>query len=420
MEVKNLDFFFSSNCNLSCKYCYLLNNKEKLQNYNNDLNNKIVDGSFFNNVKNSLKEKGIDYLKIDSLSLWGAEPTLNSDNATSFLTQMFDYFENANSLFFSTNATLGLEKILPFIDFTLNYKRKIEIHLQISIDGPEWITKENRGKITDIIINTIIDLTKYLYDNKIDNVFIVLKPTLSMKQIALLSENIDKLKDWYLFFEKLQDQIEQYNFNGKFNMIASPTIANPEEYSIQDGKNLALFLKNISKLDEKEFKYYKKNNLYIYNVDQVNHPMKEIQLCSAGRGSYGIDKDGYIYVCHRDFTYPIVNGIDKNIDVTRYVKSDLGFLQMDLKSTSFHNSIMSRYEFFKIVAIPMAKYGFIDKKYLYNEEALRILFKCVNNYVCSFGQIDYTKELFVMYTGYLKLLGNGAVDELLKFSVKRR
>ena len=415
MEIKTLDIIFSSDCNLSCKYCYLYHNKRKLKNYNKEIIESFRNKEFVQNIKNFFIKNQKDPKEIDQLSLWGAEPTLNSNEGYEFLEECFDYFINANTLFFSTNGILGLQGIIPFIEFIKNYKRDLSLRIQISIDGPEWINETNRGKGSTIkTVDTINQLSKYLYENELTSkVLITLKPTLNMKQIKTLAESEEKVFLWYKFFDDLQDVNNKYNCNNLF-LLANPTIANPEEYSVQDGKNFAKYIKNINSLDLTKLNHYKHRDLYAASLENIRNSINNISLCCAGRSGYGIDKDGMIYICHRDFTLPVVEEIINN----RMAKTPKEFSKMNHLCQIFHSDSQSRYYFFKIIAFTLSKYGQIDKKYLMDELSLQYLFKIVNHYMCAFGQIDYTKELFVFYTGYLKLIGNGAEEELIKYFYK--
>jgi hypothetical protein len=72
--------------------------------------------------------------QIEDLSLWGAEPTINSKLFKNFIYELLDYFPNVNSLMFSTNALLGAELIyndffIPLLEYSEKNKRRLTFKL---------------------------------------------------------------------------------------------------------------------------------------------------------------------------------------------------------------------------------------------------------------------------------------------------
>ena len=83
MQYKNIDFLFSTDCNMDCQYCYIKKDKKEMSVYNLKTREKILNGELKQNVINSLGEKRLK--EIISIGLWGAEPTINAKYFESFL-----------------------------------------------------------------------------------------------------------------------------------------------------------------------------------------------------------------------------------------------------------------------------------------------------------------------------------------------
>ena len=72
----NIDIFFSSICNMNCQYCYIEREKKKLFDYNERIIEKIKNKEFVKNLIENFPGK-ID--EVQSICLWGMEPSLNAD-----------------------------------------------------------------------------------------------------------------------------------------------------------------------------------------------------------------------------------------------------------------------------------------------------------------------------------------------------
>lgn len=426
-KIKNLDIYFSADCNLNCKYCYIYKNKNILQNYNNLLRNSLENDKFFNNIK----EKTINIKdNIESIGLWGAEPTLNSFYCKKFFNNMFNWFENLNKVFFSTNCIVGFFGIKPIIEiieeYNRIYNRKISLEIQFSIDGPEWITDNNRGiGTTKAVLKTIDDTILYCYNNlKLTKISTKVKPTLDGEIISKMKNDKEKIIEWYCLFDNLQEKYKKYKKdNLKINLLGYPTIVNPDKYTVQNGKDFSEFVENIMNLDESYFKNYKHplilQTVSCYEKDRIESYLDNIPgygACSAGAFSLSIDMDGNLHSCHRFFT-EIPCPQDGLETISSYYKnqSKKDIFKMDMLNYNYHNNLYSRYEFFSIIAKSLAKYGQIEKIYLTDEEELFNLFLSIQSVMCHFGQGEETKDVLIAQTGYIKLLGNGAHQKLIKY-----
>ena len=68
--------------------------------------------------------------------------------------------------------------------------------------------------------------------------------------------------------------------------------------------------------------------------------------------------------------------------------------------------------------LALAKNKQIDESYLYDKKKRDLLFLMIGSFLCHFGQSEDTSEIFIASTDYCKLLGNGALESLLRYFIK--
>ncbi len=174
-------FLVTSDCNLACKYCFIENpNCTKIELHN-----------MSDQVAITAIHKYIDYLHQEKVSsafliFYGGEPILNW-NA---IKRVVEYSSVVSDIDFQytivTNATLLDENKLEFI-------RRYQINLGVSIDGPKEINDSNR------VFRT---LTKSVYDTIIPNIsramkngHVCLSITLAPSVVSHKSEILKWLED---------------------------------------------------------------------------------------------------------------------------------------------------------------------------------------------------------------------------------
>ena len=105
----------------------------------------LEDGSFLENIKNSMIKLEIPFSQITRLELWGQEPTLTLHLWTKHIEDWIDTFPNWRYLMFSTNGMEYPERIVELIKRIDAYTNNtVKLDLQISYDGEES-TNELRG-----------------------------------------------------------------------------------------------------------------------------------------------------------------------------------------------------------------------------------------------------------------------------------
>lgn len=249
--ISNLTFYSSESCNLNCTYCYIAKaDKNKKVSEAKKVKEALLDGSFLNNFKIGLKRLEQPPENISAISLWGQEPTLTLNEFTSNLEELFNYFPNFNSLFFSTNFVQHYDRIINLIktlsQLSDKYKREFTFCFQISFDGLEETTKYRRID-GNIILNNIKNFHTDLKDVYISPYLKVSSTYHNVLSREIISNytTLEQVKNFWLGLGDIAHELSQYNTNPNFHpsKYFSPGIENPaHDATTEDGLNFFNFL----------------------------------------------------------------------------------------------------------------------------------------------------------------------------------
>lgn len=437
MDVINL--YSTSLCNLQCKYCFIPKNRAL----------KIIDKKIEDSFKdkyyyyNFAKELYGDISDLKSIEIWGGEPTLHMDRVYDTI-EVFIQNTNLKKVFFSTNfCTDEIHSIYDnFVKLFSKYPdKKLTLTIQISLDGPRYISDVNRGEgVTDKVISNFKILSEKFDDiPEYMNVEFLSKPTVDMNNIRDMMSK-EKIIEYYKFFEENLIKLTKNRKREIAFYISTMTIAVPNEFTVRDGKDFAKFCKLCKELEleNKEnhiLKYYKTLTPY-RNIDR-----KKIQYengydyiggtCGSGLSAIMLLPDKKSSGCHRHF-----------IDIIEEYKNELN-QENDNKYISFvpehkHNQLYFRdpYELeihkdkikqytnycttSSIVTIStmirtLAFVGQIEEKYKDAEVARRSAIELLRIWnPCISDNIVMTNSITGTYNGMIKLLFNGAIDYILE------
>lgn len=398
---------------MQCKYCDVNDAHYNLAESNQKIRDAIMDGTFAQNVIQKFSSYKEDIIEF---SLWGLEPSINFDIADRVLIPLYDYFYNANRISYSTNCGLGYKPQETLINFFETYSRPITIDIQLSTDGPDWITAKTR---TPVANKRVKEVAEFLEDisTKLKNVTITshFKPTLDTHYMKYLIEDDKKFKEYFEFFRELSQ-----NLNSRGNIcfdIATPTLVLPHYHTVEDGHIFRDFLRKINKQEDQDNVYFlqtfNKYKQYISGNDNIG-------LCSAGLYTCSINYEGKIFGCHNLFSLDY-NG-KKNKSIFN-AQTELGTKNKSLLIADqelIHHYWDVVYMNFTSIAIALADAGQIEKKYIDNKELFNLLIYIITGVYCPFGHLDTTKSVWIPTSSYLKLFGNGALEELIYYFEKVR
>ena len=430
-KFRALDIIYSGKCNMACTYCFIHKNKTSMENYNSLIREALISGDFCKKIIEAFPDNKETF---EVLSLWGAEPTINHDLFENFITPLLDYYTNVERIMFSTNALLGLPAIKDFIDtlnkYTCMNKRKIMLEIQLSLDGPDYINDSSRHPgATKNTIKVAKEIISYV--NEIDNQYFKLgihnKATISPYWFEYLVQDINRIYEYYTFFDELQEECLSLvkNKNIESFMALNPTIVNPGEFTEKDGCIFAKWINMISTLDTSRFKHVK-HPLYGHGEEVYKFFMETCDTepyipfkrsCSAGLNSLSIDYKGDILTCHR-----IYDNIFMGTSITDLQFSDDNTISKERKykdiekvvylNDMYHSSMKARFNMFKVLINGLIWLGKIPPIEKY---PLRWLFHLVNGVNCHIGQGEMTGSFYLTTLSYINLFAYGAAEEMYKY-----
>lgn len=427
-----LTIYWSADCNAACDYCFIKKDKPCLVQANKEICESLKDGSFLAKIKTNL-----EHIKhqIDYLDFWGAEPTLNAPYFADFTIGLLEYFPKIQEIMFSTNAKVGGQIIYdyfvnPIRKYCEEHDRKIAFCIQVSMDGPTEMNDEHRYPgATEKIRNTLHYLAE-TYPKEKQKMFLNLftKATVSSEYFEKMLD-LDYMQKYYQFLDDVYvaaNAAKGDNPNVKIS-VSCPTFVNPGNNTVQDGKNLAQWLRNLRKVNRENFSYFKDHALFmqplfgmggVLNSDNILADCRKFLTCTTGKNNIVIDHMGNYYNCHvfGSMTFLEHSKIAEDFasSITSYKSED--YIGKRLAASQFHDSLVSRKHFFDIIVHALATKGQIDEKYYKDARLNYLMFLFISNLWCPAScLLDYTHNYYVMPTSYIKLFGNGAVEELIAY-----
>ena len=436
-DIAGISIHFSSDCNMACKYCYIEKDKACMAAYNRDIRQSLQDGSFAAIIENKMKDNRD---QIEDLSLWGAEPTINSKLFKNFIYELLDYFPNTNSLMFSSNALLGAQLIyedffIPLYDYAEDNKRKITFKLQLSLDGPPEFNDDSRHEgATQNTLNTMyLLLDKCPAECQYFTFEISTKPTLDVSYMKKMIEGgVEKFQWYYDFMNDVAEKaIDKCRGKSSINCLIGgpPTLVDPGYHTVEDGKTFAKWVSMLKYVDRSKCKGIR-GPLFIQpllgaeNIISSENPLVDsinCFSCSASKNNIAIDHNGVLYTCNRlcrnaamPQEYQTKHSMQSN--TTMGGVPDKKWLKRTWGSFSFHDNIKTRFQFAQAQMVTLAACGQIEEKYMHDEDAQKMLYYMLLGLMCHIGaEEDYTQNPYLMPFSYYRYLGNGAVEELLKY-----
>lgn len=253
LDIRKVVFYTSESCNLNCSYCQIA---AQARNYKHDASKAkeaLKSGEYLSNYKKAFSRLGADPQRVESIDIWGQEPTLTLDEFTSQIPAIFNLFPNWKETFFSTNGVAYSERIFDLIKaIDENTRKPFSVKMQFSCDGTA-ATKKYRNIDASVIVENAKKLLTLLNDYTLKNtsVEINLHNVLSRALMAdLMSVSDEEFIAYYKDLDDIAQDLFSLSKNPKVQMAPtfSSGIENPVDSSTEEGIRVYEFYKRSKQL----------------------------------------------------------------------------------------------------------------------------------------------------------------------------
>lgn len=437
------ELFSSGWCNLECKYCYIPKT-DFLKKVHKNIIQRIKDGSLADDIIDIYGED------LQSISHWGTEPTLTIQHFKPFYEKIEKACPNLNEIKISSNFMTNPSNLVKWITEILPQSKKLEVSIQVSLDGPPYITDKNRlGGSTSIIIDNCLRFTRELNDvGTIHNVKMHLKPTAGEDDILSLSD-MNKTIEYYEFFDEFTTDWEESNHKKVAGIMhaVDPTLVLPGTYTKSDGEAFYQLVLNQVELQKRKWKTitppesnyywrYKQKHMF-YNEFFTKQRMF---TCSAGDSCLGTgDINGTSHYCHQSFYMDHDEYYDEvrkyGLDEQTMDSIDSG--RSDIVKNHYIIQKENQMKTIKLMYITRAYNDFVELKHsitmahileladcgqinpVYKDIKLAEQFSYFAQVVdCPIDNALITGSQLVGCSSLLRVFGNGAFENIFKRAIK--
>lgn len=425
-RIESVEILTTGWCPLNCKYCYIPKSQAMVEMHRQIIKD-LKKGTFLNNLE-KVVGKNLHYL-----GFWGTEPALTLNIIKEKLPEIYQRFPELKKINFSTSMMMPD----PIRDFAKAFsKYNIELEVQDSLDGPAFITDKNRFKgAVKKNQENLFKLVSQLQNLPLKLKF-VWKSTLTIDNIKEMNRDPSKIDQYFNFFKKLNKKFNKINHNKNITLIENhvPSLAVPGKYTSEDGKDFAVFLKN---LREKSYRscYFPRLQRLIQFQDELG-TKKAMFTCSGGDSNIGIDSSD-IHICHRTYYLnndKYVNSIlekkdIENWDISNFKKGSIDSIRKNFivdvgnekEKTRFYYIMRNYHDFWKMqisyvkaMMKELALIGQAEKRFLEDDDYSTFFALFVNiGLSCPTENIINTGSLHTTSLSILRMFGNGAFNELL-------
>jgi len=435
------ELFSAGYCNLNCTYCYIPK-RPFLKDVHQGILTRIRNGGFLKDLKSIYGED------LEFIGHWGTEPTLSIKEFIPFYKEAVKVFPKLKSILMSSNFMIDPENLISFIR-ELPSDRPLKVDIQISLDGPAWVTDKNRGLGTTV---SIIENTKQFIHaiNQLEtphDLIVHVKPTMDEKDISEFSK-YSRMKEYYVFFDVYFSELFNLNTNNKISILThcDPTISVPGNYDRDTGINFKSMLENQVKLKEISWKHITSPESAYYNrwAHRASYfgelfTKPRMFTCSSGDTQLGImDKSGLFGSCHRMFYVNnpeyekavLETGLDKttlrgvstggNQALKEHMIADINNGNNVVKflyiNRAFHDFISQFLASGTAIAMELAHSGLISPCYK-DRHLATLLTLGTKSANCYLDEKCFHGSSYISSFSYFLLFGNGYFENILRRSL---
>ena len=426
-------------CPLSCKYCYIPKDP-LMKTMHEEIREAMRNGELLNHLQSVFNTDQLKYL-----GFWGTEPATVFPDILQFLEKAQRVFPRLKNLSFSTSFIFPPKTYLKFLKGIDSLGKDYKVSMQISLDGPSWITDKNRMEgVTERVVNNWKNFINSLNSTPLRNIKLSLKwkATHSIENMEEFLREPHKVEEYVLFFETLNNYFIRHNKNKQVTLALKsyvPTLVVPGKYTSEDGRIFAKYLRLLHSKGLRSSYSYRLKRLIVYERELTKNP--SCFTCSGGRSNFGLSDK--LTICHRGFylnderyvkavlSHPNL----ENWDVSCFEK---GFLDVYKKNfvvnprdeankTRFYYIMRNYHDYLSLkvaateaILIELAKAGQASRIYLESQE-LRTFFSLFINSAlsCPSENILNTGSLHLQTLSLIRLFANGAFEELIRYELSR-
>jgi len=418
-------------CPFNCTYCYIP--KTPLMHAMHEAIIESLESGKFIDIFKEVYGHDLEYF-----GLWGTEPTLTLPIIQRQMDTIMKEFPKLQEISFSTSMMTDPQILADWI--ISNKGRDLTLSIQISLDGPAWITDVNRiPGAAEQIPKNFRSLLEKIQDLDLSPLKVKFKwkATHGIDNFKMVIDNPDLMDDYKAYFIGLNKMFDQVNRNKSVRLDKEtyrPTLVVPGKYTSSDGKLFAEYVKTIHNHGERTVYTFRIDRVFKYWYDLYKRRMFS---CSGGDSNLGLDSKE-VHICHRTFylnnpeyVQAILDQDDiENWDVSLFKKGTLDFIQkyyivdpFDKKEwvrfqytmRGYHDSWKFQLSYISAMLIELARAGQVDP--IYETDAnLRMLFGLFSGagLSCPMENLLNTGSIHLQVVSLLRLFCNGAFQEILK------
>lgn len=445
-HLNKISLYVSEACNLNCKYCVISKSVKGKKNFElKALRESLEKGEYIQHLKNIFNTNKFDTSKITKLELWGEETTLTINNFLVSFQELNNFFPNLDSIFFSTNA-IGNANILSSFIKGLDEKLRSPFTLSIQLSCDGILMEKTRGVSYNTFKTNIINLFTQLNEIELKNLNVEFNLHGVISRILvheLLTTN--NIENHWKSLDDMADLIKSLNKNPKITTPngASSAFETPVDATVEEGKELAEFLRQTLALDKK----YRSNffsavysrryglKLVLNNFEEIiegienQEIMKNINIegslhasCGAMYETLKIRYNGDMIFCPNNIHKMTIEDLDTEADDYLIRKSLLennyynNATDKNYDKTFYRHEVLRTSGFYSYfvknakLMYYLSRINQIDPIYIYdNKKLLRDALIVTTLYSCPDGNIQETGSLFGKSVDNIKYYCNGAI-----------
>lgn len=411
-------------CPFNCSYCYIPKSPE-MKRLHEKIRERIKDIEFWRKVA----QLG----DFEHLGFWGTEPTLTLNDIP--IEEVVKLFPRLRNIAFSTSLMYKPEEIVKFAE---RLPRRINLDVQISLDGPSWITDVNRipgaaKRIPENFRTLIIEL------NESETCPVRLKWKATHDLRVFKEMTVERAIEYREFFESLNTEFRALNKRRDVRLLEKsyyPTAVVPGKYTSEDGRIFARYLRTLHASSVPSS--YDARLAVLYR--RLKEPWKaRVFTCSGADSNFGFD--GQIHICHRTFYYNDEAYVNSVLEMPRYKNWDVSLFERGVLShiqrwyicdfddlTRFQYMMRGYHDFWRLkigytatMTRMLAKIGQAEERFLSDEAYLETFCLYLNSALsCPMENLLNTGTPHLQVVSLIRLFGNGAFSEVIEWNMKRR